>query len=426
LLTLVTSLLFGLAPALEASKPDLVPALKDEAGAYTRRKRRLNLRGGLVVAQVAISLVLLICAGLFARSLQELQAVDPGFRVENGLTFSFELEPQGYDKTRGEAFMGQLLERAAALPGVQSVSGVNYLPLGQRNVSAVVFAPGREQGVEEPGLQIISLNYFGTMGMTLPRGRDFTAADTASAPRVAIINEALAARLFPGEDALGKQLRVPNRDDIEFEVVGIAKDSVYRSLGEAPRAVLYRPFAQSYSPTMNLVVRAAGDPQPLVSAVRREVNSLDPNLPIQDIRTLREHVNAALDPARLGTLVLSAFSLLGLFLAAIGIYGVMSYAVARRTHEIGVRMALGARRSDVLKLIVRQGAALTAAGAAIGLLLAFGVTRALAKLLYGVGSTDPLTFGGVTLFLIAVALLACYLPARRATKVDPMTVMRRE
>jgi len=426
LLTFVTSLVFGLAPALEASKPDLVPALKDEAGAYTRRKRRLNLRGGLVVAQVAISLVLLISAGLFARSLRELQAVNPGFRLENGLALSIELEPQGYDITRGEAFMRQLIERVAALPGVQSVSSVNYLPLGQQNANAVVFAPGREQRVEEPGLQIIDLNYFGTMGMTLLRGREFTAADTASSPRVAVINEALAARLFPGEDALGKQLRVPNREDIAYEVVGIAKDSAYRSLGEAPRAVLYRPFAQEYSPTMNLVVRAAADPQPLVAALRREVNSLDPDLPIQNLRTLREHVGAALEPARLGTLTLGAFSLLGLFLAAIGIYGVMSYSVTRRSHEIGVRMALGARRSDVLKLIVRQGATLTAAGAAIGLLLALAVARLLAKLLYGIGSTDPLTFAGVTLFLIAVALLACYLPARRATKVDPMTVLRRE
>jgi predicted permease len=426
LLTIATSLLFGLTPALNASNPDLVPALKDDAGADTRRKRRLNLRGGLVVAQLAISLVLLICAGLFARSLQGLQTVDPGFRVENGLALSFELEPQGYDESRGVVFMRQLLERVAALPGAQSVSAVNYLPLGQRNFNAAVFAPGREKRVEEPGLQIISLNYFGTMGMALPRGRDFTATDTVSAPQVAIINEALAARLFPGEDALGKQLRVPNREDIAYEVVGIAKDSAYRYLGEAPRAVLYRPFAQAYSPTMNLVVRAAGDPQSLVAALHSEVNSLDPNLSTQEIKTLREHVRAALEPARLGTLTLSAFSLLGLLLAAIGIYGVMSYAVARRRHEIGVRMALGARRSDVLKLIVRQGATLTAAGAAIGLLLAVGVTRLLAKLLYGVHSTEPLTFASVTLFLIGVAMLACYLPARRATKVDPMTVLRRE
>jgi predicted lysophospholipase L1 biosynthesis ABC-type transport system permease subunit len=225
---------------------------------------------------------------------------------------------------------------------------------------------------------------------------------------------------------LGKQLRVPNREEIAYEVVGIAKDSAYHSLGEAPRAVLYRPFAQEYSPTMNLVVRAAGDPPPLVAALRREVNSLDPSLPTKDVRTLREQVIAALEPVRLGTLAISAFGLLGLFLAAVGIYGVMSYAVARRTHEIGVRMALGARRFDVLKLIVRQGATLTVAGAAIGLLLAFGVTRLLAKLLYGVGPTDPLTFAGVTLFLIAVALLTCYLSARRATKVDPLVALRHE
>jgi len=425
-LTFVTSLLFGLAPALQASKPDLVPALKDETGADARRKRRLSLRNGLVVTQVAISLVLLICAGLFVRSLQELQAVNPGFRVENGLTLSFQLEPQGYDKTRGAAFMRQLLERAAALPGAQTVSAVNYLPLGQQDLNTDVFAPGRERQVEGAGLQIISLNYFTTMGMSLSRGRDFTATDTASAPKVTIINEALAARLFPGEEALGKQLRDPHREGIVYEVIGIAKDSAYRSLGEAPRAVLYRPFAQEYSPTMNLVVRAVGDPQPLVSALRREAHSLDANLPTQDLRTLGEHVSAALAPVRLGTGVLSLFGLLGLFLAAIGIYGVMSYAVARRTREIGVRMALGAQRSDVLKLIVRQGLTLALVGAGVGLALAFAVTRLLVGLLYGVSATDPLTFLGVALFLMAVALVACYLPARRATKIDPLVALRHQ
>jgi macrolide transport system ATP-binding/permease protein len=425
-LTFGASLLFGLAPALQASKPDLVPALKDETGADLRRKRRLNLRSGLVVAQVAISLVLLICAGLFVRSLQELQAVNPGFRVENGLTLSIQLEPQGYDETRGEAFMRQLLERAAALPGVQTVSAVNYLPLGHQDLTTGVFAPGRERQVEGAGLQIISLNYFPTMGMPLLRGRDFTAKDTASAPKVTIINETLAARLFPGDDAMGKQLRDPNREGIVYEIIGIAKDSAYRSLGEAPRAVLYRPYAQEYSSTMNLVVRAAGDPQALFSALRREVNSLDANLPTQDLRTLREHVRAALEPVRLGTGVLSLFSLLGLFLAAIGIYGVMSYAVARRTREIGVRMAVGAKKSDVLKLIVRQGLTLALVGAGIGLAIAFAVTRLLAGLLYGVGATDPWTLMSMALFLMAVALIACYLPARRATKIDPLTALRCE
>jgi predicted permease len=426
LLTFVASLLFGLAPALQASKPDLVPALKDGEGADSPRKGRLNLRGALVVAQVAISVVLLICAGLFVRSLQELQAVNPGFRVENGLTLSFQLEPQGYDETRGAAFMRQLLERVAALPGAQSVTAVNYLPLGHRDLNAEVFAPGRERRVESVGLQIISLKYFTTMGISLLRGRDFAAADTAPAPKVTIINEALAARLFPGEDALGKQLRDPHREGVAYEIIGIAKDSAYRSLGEVPRPVMYQPYAQRYSPTMNLVMRTAGAPEPLIASLRREVNSLDPNLPTHNLRTLREHVQATLAPVRMGTTALSVFSLLGLFLAAMGIYGVMSYAVAQRTHEIGVRMALGARRRDVLKLIVRQGMVLTLTGAAIGLLIAYGATRLLAKLLYGVGSTEPMTFAGVTLLLISVALAACYLPARRATKVDPLVALRRE
>jgi predicted permease len=426
LLTFVASLLFGLAPALQASKPDLVPALKDETGADSPRRGKLNLRGALVVAQVAISLLLLICAGLFVQSLQELQDVDPGFRVENGLTMSFQLEPQGYDKTRGAAFMEQLLERAAALPGAQSVTAVNHLPLSHQKLNTDVFAPGREQRVESVGLQIVGLNYFSTMGMSLASGRDFAAADAASAPKVTIINEALAARLFPSEDALGKHLRDPNRDGVEYEIVGVAKDAAYRTLGEAPRAVLYRPYAQEYSSTMDLVVRTTGAPEPLIGALRREVTALDPNLPTNDLRTMREHVGATLAPVRMGTAALSAFGLLGLTLAAIGIYGVMSYAVARRTHEIGVRMALGAQGGDVLKLILRQGMFLTVTGAAIGLMLALGVTRLLTKFLYGVGSTEPITFAGVTLFLIAVALAACYLPARRATKVDPLVALRRE
>ncbi len=425
LLAFVTSLICGLVPALQASKPDLTSALKNEVGSETRR-RRLNLRGGLVVTQIAISLVLLVCAGLFVRSLQRLHTLDPGFRMENGVTLPFRLELQGYDKTKGALFMRQIVERVAALPGVEAVSTVNFLPLGFENRSAAVIAPGSGEQVERAGLQIIEGSYFRTMGTPLLRGRDFTAQDSASAPTVTIINESLAARLFPGDDALGKQIKDNGQNGVIYEVVGIAKDTAYRNVGEESRPVIYRPFAQEYSPTMSLIARASGDPKALFSQVRREVQALDPNIPTRDLKTLSDHVTFSFWPSRMIATLMGVFGLLGLALASVGIYGVMSYSVARRTREIGVRMSLGAQRADVLKLILKQGMVLTLIGASIGLLLALAVTRLLRSALFGLSATDPITFAIVSLILIGVALVACYLPARRATKVDPMIALRCE
>lgn len=424
-LTFATSLICGLAPALQSSKPDLTSALKAEVGSETLR-RRLNLRGGLVVTQIATSFVLLICAGLFVRSLQRLHTLDPGFRIENGLALPFRLELQGYDKMKGALFMRQITERVAALPGVESVSAVNFLPLGFEARSAAVIAPDSREQVDGAGLQITGLDYFRTMGTPLLRGRDFTAQDSASAPRVTIINESLAARLFPGGDALGKRIRGGGEDGLTYEVVGIAKDTAYRNAGEAPRPVLYRPFAQEYSPVMSLVARVSGDPGALFNQVRREVQTLDPNIPTRDLKTLSEHVNFSFWPSRMIATLVGAFGLLGLALASVGIYGVMSYSVARRAREIGVRMALGAQGRDVLTLIVRQGMVLTLIGASIGLLLALAVTRLLRGALFGLSPADPFTFVVVSLLLIVIALLACYLPARRATKVDPMITLRVE
>src|SRR5262245_5377865 len=426
LLTFGTSLIFGLAPALQASKPDLVPALKDEIGSEMRRRRRLNLRAGLVVTQIAISLVLLVCAGLFVRSLQRLRTLDPGFRIENGLAIPFRLELQGYDKTKGESFMRQIVERVAGLPGVEAVSAVNFLPLGFENRSAGVMAPGRGEQVERAGLQIVDLNFFRTMETPLLRGRDFTSLDSASAPKVTIINESLAARLFPGDEALGKRIRDSGRNGLAYEIVGIAKDAAYRNVGEEPRPVIYRPFAQEYAPTMSLVARASGDPKSLFSLLSREVRALDPNIPTRNLKTLSEHVSFSFWPSRMIATLVGACGLLGLALASVGIYGVMSYSVARRTREIGVRMALGARGRDVLKLVVKQGMVLTLIGVSTGLLPALAVTRLLRSALFGLSATDPITFAVVPLLLIVVALAACYLPARRATKVDPMVALRRE
>jgi putative ABC transport system permease protein len=434
LLALVVSLLFGLAPALAASKPDVVPALKDETGAEARRGRwrRFNLRNALVVAQLAVSLLLLVVAGLFIRSLQQMQKIDPGFQTENRLALSFNLDQEGYDEAKGREFSLRLLERVHALPGVQAAALANYLPLGFMTLSEPVMVDGSAMPPDArppmAAAQRVGPDYFRTIGTPIARGRDFSPQDSATAPAVAIINETLARRFFPNEDPIGKRLRIgnPESNPPPREIIGIVKDTVIRSIGEEPLAVAYRPLAQQHSLRLTLVVHTAGNPKALLPAVRREVQTLDENLPAQEIKTLDEIVAFSFWPMRMGGGLVGTFGLLGLLLASVGLYGVMSYAVAARTREIGVRMALGAERRDVLRLIVGQGLALALTGAGAGLLLAFAVTRVLQRFLFGIGATDPLTFIGVALLLTMIALLACWIPARRATKVDPLIALRHE
>jgi predicted permease len=437
LLALITSVLFGLGPAIQTSKPDLVPALKDESGAEGHRRLRFNLRDGLVIAQMALSLALLIGAGLFIRSLHHAQQIDLGFKPDNVLELSFDLRFQGYDEVRGREFYRQILERLERLPVVQSASVTNFTPLGFIWFPSSVEPQDRDIPPNErpsAGYFAVDRRYFETIGTPLMHGRDFTAQDSAASPPVVIISESLARSLWPemkeiGE-TLGKRLRVTTGPSaIQCEVIGIAKDSknsIFSRLDGPPPPSLFRPFAQDYSAMASLVVHTSGDPRDLIPNLRREVAALDPNLPLNNIQPLTENVGLALWSVRTGAMVLGIFGLSGLVLAAIGIYGVMSYMVARRTREIGVRMALGAQAGDVLKLVVRQGLRLALIGAALGLALAFALTRLMRSLLYGVGPTDPATFAGIALFLIGVALAACYLPARQATRGDPLAALRHD
>jgi macrolide transport system ATP-binding/permease protein len=436
LLAVATGVIFGLFPALQASRPDVVPALKDESGAEGSRRRWLNLRGALVVTQVALSLALLISMGLFLRSLRYTQLIDLGFKPDNVLEASFNLELQGYSEARGREFYRQIIERLERLPGAQSACVTNILPLGHMALSSPVVPEGRQIPQNErlyAGNFTVGPRYFETISTPLIRGRDITAQDSINSPPVAIVSEKLARALWPelkdpGE-ALGRRVRVGASDPISCDVIGVAKDSsnnIFNSIDSEPRPTIYRPFAQNYSASASVVVRANGDPRGLIPAVRREVAALDENLPAQDLQPLTETTALATWSARTGAVALSFFGLIGLALACVGIYGVMSYSVARRTREIGLRMALGAEARDVVKLIVKQGMRLALIGTVTGLALAVAMTRLLASLLYGVTATDPVTFAGVALFLIVVALLACYLPARRATKIDPMTALHHE
>jgi len=429
--SLLAGVIVGLAPALQASKSDLVVALKDESGAASGRRSRLfGLRGLLVSAEISISLVLLITTGLFIRSSLIAATIDPGFDPQNGLVLTLDLGLQDYTETRGKQFQQELKQRLAALPGVKAVSLASYVPLGPDDTLAEVQIEGREpapeSGQDLVGSIAVDSDYFQTMGTGLLRGRNFGGADKEASPRVVIINETMAKRYWPGVDAIGKRLRLGAADAPLREVVAIVKDGKWRYLSESPRAVVYRPISQSWSPPSSFVVRTAGQPNSLLPDVRREVQRLDPNLPVQALRTLPEHVSEALWPARLGAGLLAVFGLLALTLATVGLWGLIAYLVSQRTREIGIRLALGAQAGDVLKLVIWQGLKLTLSGLVMGLLGAFALTRLMENLLYGLSPTDPLTFLAITLLLVGVTLVASYIPARRATKVDPLVALRYE
>jgi predicted permease len=425
--SVLTGVVFSLLPALQSSRPDLVPALKDEAsmGGF----RRSRLRNVLVVAQVALSLVLLVCAGLIVRSLQAAQAMRPGFNPENAVSLSFDVGLQGYDEERGRAFQKDALERARQTPGVKSAALVTSLPLSLDYSYTTIYVEGQAP-VSSSQLPVavpntVSPGYFQTMEIAL-RGRDFTEQDDKKETRYAIVNETFARKFFPGQDAIGRRFNFNGPEQPFWEVIGVAADGKYNTLGEEPKAAFYRPLLRDYNTSVSLVARTNVEPQTAIAALRREIQSLDPTLPLYGVKTLTEHMQMPLFPARTAAVVLGSFGLMALLLAAIGIYGVMSYVVAGRIREIGVRMALGAQRRDVLRLIVGQGMLLALVGLVAGVVLAFLAANMLTTMLYGVGAADPLTYTVVAALLAAVALLACYVPALRATRVDPMIALRYE
>jgi predicted permease len=427
--SLLTGLVFGLAPALQASRPDLVPVLKNEQVALKQGSRRLTLRNALVVAQVALSLVVLVCGGLLLKSFYNAHSIDPGFKVENGLALTINPGLLGYDAERGRPFFRQLRERVEALPGVESAAFGNYLPLADGSSSTgPLWAEGQPEPPPGEGLNtlytVVSPGYFRTVGIPIQRGREFDRTDAPDSPPAVIVNETLAERLWPGEDPTGKRLMLGSRSP--NVVVGVARDARYRTLGEAPRPMLYFSQEQRYHSGVMLVVRTKGEPEPMVKAVRGEIAALDRGLPVASVRTLRQHMTWALWGVRMAASLSLAFGLLALVLAAAGLYSVMAYTVSQRTREIGIRMALGAEGRHVLRLVAVQGMALTVVGLALGLVGAFAATRVLSNILYGVSATDAATFAAIALLLSAVAFVACYVPARRATRIDPMEALRYE
>jgi macrolide transport system ATP-binding/permease protein len=428
IVSFITGAVFGLAPALQASKVDLIPSLKDETGLDGYRRSRF--RNGLVIAQVALSLILLIAAGLIVRSLQQTQMVGPGFETENRVAMSVDLGLQGYDEARGREFYKRLITRVESLPGVRAASYVGALPLNLDFNGGVFYVEGQPFTRASDLLTLptgeVWPRYFETMGIPLLQGRDFTMRDDKEESRYVIVNQTFAQRFWPGQNPVGKHLSRGGPDGQRFEVVGVVKDGKYWTLGEAPRPFVYFSLARQYGSSVTLVAHTSVEPQNMINTIRREVATLDPNLPIYDVKTISEHLGLTLLPLRAGAWVAGSFALLALLLAGLGIYGVMAYTISQRTREIGLRMALGAESRDVMRLVVRQGMWLALIGLAIGLAGALVLTRLMSSVLYGVSATDFVTFAGVTLLLGSVVLIACYLPARRAARVDPIVALRCE
>ena len=430
LTTVVAGIVFGVLPAWQTAKQQLVPSLKAEGGVSNQRERRFNFRSLLVVGQLAVAIVVLIAAGLCIRSMRNLLAIDPGYKAENLLVVPFELDEKKYDEGRGAAFQRQVFERLAKLPGVEMSSYGLVMPFSGSKFMNSIFVEGSAPLPNEQmafDASVVGPRYHETMGIKMLAGRGFTDQDTTGAPNVVIINEALALKLFSGENALGKRLMLKTNGP-PLEIVGITENIKHHDLTEAPLPHFDLPALQrGYDSYTNIVLRTRTDPSDFIAAVRAELLAMDPSLAVSGITSMSIQIRNALAATSLASSLIGVFGLLSLLLASIGLYGVMAWLVSQRTREVGIRMALGAQRRDVLRLVLRQGIILTGIGISIGLVAAFVATRLLdTQQLYGVRPTDALTFVAGALVLAAVSLLACYIPARRATRIDPLVALRYE
>jgi macrolide transport system ATP-binding/permease protein len=421
----VTVVVFGLVPALRASRPETADALRDESTSVAGGRGRL--RGALVVAQVALSVLLLVAAGLFLRTLQRIQSADVGFQPKGVLDVSMELFTSGYTRDHGLAFYRDLLERVRGLPGVERATLVRRLPLGFGGSSSTSlevdgYQPPKDD-VAWGYLNVVGPGYLELMRTPLVGGRDLAPSDREDAPLVAVVNETMAARYWAGRDVVGGRFRIGDR---WLTVVGVAQDSSYRELGERPAPWFFLPLYQWYRPDMTLLVRTGADPASLTRPVLDLVRRIDPQVAPFNVTTLEAHIGAADFRQRVGSQLLGLFGVLGLLLACVGLYGVLSFSVARRTREIGIRMALGGARRDIFRLVLGQGVRLAGLGLVLGGTAAAALAGLLRSLLVGLSPWDPLAFAGVAALLVASALVACSVPARRATQVDPVTALRQE
>jgi predicted permease len=418
-----TGILFGLVPALRSASVEAAPALKEETQSAGLRKSRL--RSILLIGEIATCVVLLAGATLCVRSLLHANSIDPGFDTQHIAVATLDPSTLGYSPAKINAFYGRLMDRVLTLPGVTAASYVSHLPLGtSREATSAGHHVAPDPDQVRVDLFSAGPDYFTTMGIALIRGRDFTRQESDSPdPGVVIVNEVLAQKLWPGQDPIGKQIALGGAKTTS-KVIGEVKAGKYRTLGESPMAVVFRATLPSGKRT--LVVRTSGDARALLDELARTVQEVDPLMAVTDSQTIEEYMALPLFPARATGLLLGASGILAVVLTAIGLFGVIAYVVSQRTHEIGVRMALGARETDVLKLVMRQGLFVTSAGLFIGLAGAIAAARLLSPLLYGIGANDPATLASVAAAVTGVAMLACYIPARRATRVDPTVALRYE
>jgi putative ABC transport system permease protein len=430
LISMLTGILFGAVPAFQASKLRLTDSLK-EGNRVSGEGSHNRLRNLLVVSEVALALVLLVGAGLILRSFIRLMNIDPGLNPHNALTVDITLPATKYDHTQQAAFFHHVLARLRSIPGIQAAGAVYPLPLSTMEESMGFDIEGQPPSTHgedhSAGPRGVGPDYFKAQGIPLLKGRDFRETDGIGSPPVVVINEVMARRYWPNQDPVARRIIFPYRGrPVSWEIIGVVGSVRHMSLDVDLRPEIYVPYAQYPLAFMTLVIRTDSDPLKFVESVRKQIQAVDKDQPISNINTMDALLARTVSQPRFNLILLAIFATLALLLAAVGIYGVMSYIVTQRTHEIGVRMALGAQTRDVIKLVVSQCLALILTGVAIGLLAAFGLTRLIKNLLFGIGATDPLTFSLIAIILIGVALLACYLPARRATKVDPIVALRQE